>query len=94
LTTPTYTKEEWDSRRLTYSGALCALLDIMLMGLYLIGGIAFVRASSIETNYLMWGYLAVGIFLMFNAIGKFMCLVHPRDWYETEITIKKGEGSE
>lgn len=81
----TYTQEEWDSRKLTYNGAFCALFDIMLMGFYLIGGIAFLRTSSVEITYLMWGYLAVGLFLMFNAIGKFMCLMRPRDWYETII---------
>lgn len=87
MTTPTtYTKEEWDSRKLTYSGALCALFDIMLMGFYLIGALAFLRASSVETTYLVWGYLAIGIFFMINAVfGKFLRLVNPRDWYDTEI---------
>ena len=83
--TTNYTQEEWDSRKLTYNGALCALFDTMLMGFYLIGGLAFLRASSNETTVLMWGYLAVGLFLTVNAIGKFMCLVRPRDWYEAEI---------
>jgi len=87
--TTTYTKEEWDSRKLTYGGAVCALFDIMLMGIYFIGGLAFLRASGLETTLLMWGYLAVGVFLVFNAIGKFMSVTRPRDWYETEITMKK-----
>ena len=88
MTTTTYTQEEWNSRKLTYNGAFCALFDIMLMGFYLIGGIAFLRASSVETTYIMWGYMAVGLFLTFNAISKFMILMHPRDWYETEIAMK------
>ena len=91
MTPPTYTQEEWNSRKLTYSGALCALFDIMLMGFYLIGALAFLRASSVETTFLMWGYLAVGVFFMFNTIGKLMRLFNPRDWYEAEITMKKEE---
>ena len=91
MTTTTYTKEEWDSRKLTYKGAFCALFDIMLMGIYLIGGLAFLRASGVETTLLMWGYLAVGVFLVFNAIRKFIGVTRPRDWYETEITMKKVE---
>lgn len=94
MTTTTYTKEEWDSRKLTYSGAFCALFDIMLMGIYLIGGIAFLRASGTENTLLMWGYLAAGVFLVFNAIGKFINVMHPRDWYETEITMNKNTSSE
>lgn len=91
MTSPTYTQEEWDSRKLTYNGAFCALFDIMLMGFYLIGSLAFLRASSVETTFLMWGYLAVGIFFMFNTIGKLMHLFNPRDWYETVIAMKGKE---
>ena len=94
MTTTTYTKDEWDSRKLTYHGFVTALLDILLMGVYLLGGMGFLHASSVvDSKYLAWGYIAIGIFLAFNAVGKFMCLVHPRDWYETEIGIKKGGGS-
>ena len=82
----TYTKEEWDSRKLTYNGAFCALFDTMLMGFYLIGGLAFLRASSVEPTYLAWGYLALGIFFAINAVFiKFLHLINPRDWYEVEI---------
>ena len=89
----TYTQEEWDSRKITLHGFFAALFDIMLMGFYLIGGLAFLRASSVEPTILMWGYLAVGLFLMFNVLGKLTCLLRPRDWYETEITMKRGERS-
>lgn len=88
----TYTKEEWDSRKLTYSGFMTALFDIMLMGIYLLGALAFLRAFSVESTYLTWGYLAIGIFLVFNAVfGKFLRLVNPRDWYQTVITMKREE---
>jgi len=93
MTTKTYTKEEWDSRRLTYMGFGTALFDIFLMGIYLIGGMGFLYASShVDSRSLTLGYLAIGIFLVFNAVaGKFLRLVNPRDWYETVITMKKGE---
>lgn len=95
MTTTTYTKEEWDSRKLTYIGTFCALVDIVLMGIYLLGGLAFLRMSGVEeATLLMWGYLAVGVFLVFNAIGKFMSVTRPRDWYETEITMNKNTSSE
>jgi hypothetical protein len=87
-----YTKEEWDSRKITYRGFSAALFDILLMGIYLIGGLGFIHASSdINSLYLTWGYLAAGIFFLFNAIGKLLQLFNPRDWYETEITMKKEE---
>ncbi len=83
----TYTKEEWESRKITNRGFIVALFDIFLMAIYLLGGLAFVRASSTDTTILMWGYLAVGVFLIFNAIcGKFFQLLNPRDWYEVEIS--------
>jgi hypothetical protein len=82
----TYTKEEWDSRKITYGGFAAAMFDILLMGIYLLGGLTFLRASSIENTVLMWGYLSIGVFLMFNAIGKLFRLFNPRDWYEVEIT--------
>lgn len=84
-TPPTYTKEEWDSRKITVNGFIIALFDIFLMGIYLIGGIAFLRASSIETTFLMWGYLAIGVFFIFNTFHKLIHLFNPRDWYEVEI---------
>jgi len=90
MTETTYTKEEWESRKITYSGFFVALFDILLMGIYLLGALAFLRASLVEPTYLTWGYLAIGLFFMFNAMfGKFMHLLHPRDWYEVEITMKK-----
>lgn len=91
ITPPTYTKEEWDSRKLTYMGFSTALFDIFLMGIYLIGGLAFLRASSIETTLLMWGYIAIGVFFMFNVCNKLTHLFNPRDWYETEIILKREE---
>ena len=95
MTETTYTKEEWDSRKLTYSGFMTALFDIMLMGIYLLGALAFLRASTVESTYLTWGYLAIGLFFMFNAmIGKFMRLLHPRDWYHTVITMNNSTSSE
>jgi hypothetical protein len=84
-----YTKEEWDSRKITDVGFTSALLDILFMGIYLIGGLAFLRASMENTTFLTFGYLAIGMFLAFNAIVvKFFHLMQPRDWYETEITLK------
>jgi hypothetical protein len=78
MTTKTYTKEEWDSRKITVNGFIIALFDIFSMGIYLIGGIAFLRASSIETTFLMWGYLAIGVFFMFNVCNKLTHLFNPR----------------
>lgn len=92
MTTTTYTKEEWDSRAITINGFVIALFDIFLMGIYLMGGLAFLRASSAETTLLMWGYLAIGLFLVFNSIfGKFLHLINPRDWYEVIIERNKEE---
>lgn len=93
MTPLTYTKEEWDSRKLTYMGFGTALFDIFLMGIYLIGGMGFLYASShVDSRSLMCGYIAIGIFLVFNAVaGKFLRLVNPRDWYETEIILKGEE---
>jgi hypothetical protein len=83
--TTTYTKEEWDSRKITYGGFAAAIFDIFLMAIYLIGGLAFLHASSIETTFLIYGYLSVAVFLMFNVMGKLFHLCNPRDWYEVEI---------
>ncbi|MFA5247886.1 MAG: hypothetical protein WCX79_00410 [Candidatus Paceibacterota bacterium] len=88
----TYTKEEWDSRKITYDGFMSAILDILFMALYLLGGMAFLiyASTNVTPYYLTWGYLAVGIFLTVNAIVvKFFHLLQPRDWYETEITMMK-----
>ena len=95
-TSTTYTKEEWDSRKLTYSGFTTALFDIFLMGIYLIGGMGFLYASlRVDSRSLMCGYLAIGIFLVFNAVcGKFLRLVNPRDWYQTVITMNNFTSSE
>ena len=90
-TPPTYTKEEWDSRKITYGGFAAAMFDIFLMGIYLLGGVAFLRASSIENTILMWGYLAAGIFFLFNVCGKLVRLFNPRDWYEVEIVRKSDD---
>jgi len=91
MTTPTYTKEEWDSRKITYCGFSVALFDILLMGIYQLGGMGFLHASSyVDSLYLQWGYLAIGVFLMINVIGKLSHLFNPRDWYEVEI-VRMGE---
>jgi hypothetical protein len=90
----TYTKEEWDLRKITYTGFMFAILDILFMALYLLGGAAFLIYASTDVTpyYLTWGYLAIGVFLLFNGIYiKFFRLMQPRDWFETEITLKKKE---
>jgi hypothetical protein len=48
-------------------------------------------SSHTDLSYLTWGYPAAGVFFLFNAMGKLFQLFNPRDWYETEIEMKKEE---
>lgn len=61
----------WESKLAMYLGYI---LEILLIAVYLVGGFSFLQAAPTETR-VYWGYLAIGIFLIMQAVfGRYSVL--------------------
>lgn len=75
-------------KTITSKGALQAAIDIVLLAVFFIGGVAGVMYASVLTSDLtMWFYFAAGLMLLFNSLELVTKVTKPLDSYDTKDVV-------
>jgi len=75
------------AKMITTKGAIQAAIDIVLMALYFIGGVAGIMYASVLQDLTMWFFVAAGILLLFTALEIAGKVTKPMDSYESKEVV-------
>jgi hypothetical protein len=70
-------------RKITNRGAFQAAIDIVLLAIYFVGGVAGIMYASVLLDLTFWFYAGAGVFLLFTALELVGKVTKPLDNYET-----------